>query len=279
MPHAHTHITGLLQIGFGKKRKTCCRGWHMGNTQGSSCNRQRGNISPDLLTSLCYAWFDAECRSEKHTISLIEQWKTTQYSNTSLICTQDAMVHAEARFVEMDVRSNKRQRVSNMPISICKAIDCPYSWGADALSFCGFWITSHIWYLYITIHVNCVKTCRSLSRFASLVSRSIILIFLLPCNDESSYNCTNVQFPEQRSLGGFPYERRRTKICLPKSNGCSLPQLTTQPVHTWKCWRSCQTSQNLHCARFCSESEWINESKCVSFCWSKLNVFSTMSYV
>lgn len=35
-------------------------------------------------------------------------------------------------------------------------------------------------------------------------SLSIILIFLLPCNDDSSYNCTNVQFPEQRSLGGFP---------------------------------------------------------------------------
>ena len=70
--------------------------------------------------------------------------------------------------------------------------------------------------------------------------------------------------------------QRRTKICLPKSNGFSLPQywLDNATAHTWKCWRSCQTTQNLHCARFCSESEWINESKCVCFC-SKLNVFFT----
>lgn len=145
----------------------------MGNTQESSRNQQHGNVSPDLLTSLCYAWFDVECHSEKLTISLIEQWKTTQYGNTSLICTQDAMVHAEARFVEMDVRSNKRQRVSNMPIFICKAIDCPYPWGA--LSFCEVWITSDIWYLYIVY--MCMWKHVALS--VAFLSRVTIIHYLL----------------------------------------------------------------------------------------------------
>ena len=68
---------------------------------------------------------------------------------------------------------------------------------------------------------------------------------------------------------------------IPELTRCHLTYywLHNATVQTWKCWRSCQTSQNLHCARFCSESEWINESKCVSFCCSKLNVFSMMSYV
>lgn len=154
---------------------------------------------------------------------------------------------------------------------------CPYPWGADALSFCGDFQKHLIYDTSI-----CVKTCRSLSRCASLVSLSIILIFLLPCNDESSYNCTNVQFPEQRSLGGFPYLPNVDVQKFAYPNPMVVPfrnWLHNHTVQTWKCWRSCQTSQNLHCARFCSESEWINESKCVCFCCSKLNVFSMMSYV
>lgn len=58
---------------------------------------------------------------------------------------------------------------------------------------------------------------------------------------------------------------------IPELTRCHLTYywLHNATVHTWKCWRSCQTSQNLHCPRFCSESEWINESKRVCFCCSK----------
>ena len=266
--HMHTHMSqDFYKLALEKKRKTCCRGWHMGNTQDSSRNRQHGNISPDLLTSLCYAWFDAECHSEKHTISLIEQWKTTQYGNTSLICTQDAMVHAEARFVEMDVRSNKRQRVSNMPIFICKAIDCPYPWGADALSFCEVWITSDIWYLYMCENMSLSQS------LSSLVSLSFTIYYI--------NLFVALQWWIFVQLHQRPISWTKVTWRIPELTRCHLTYywLHNATVHTWKCWRSCQTSQNLHCARFCSGSEWINESKRVSFCCSKLNVFSMMSYV
>ena len=93
-----------------------------------------------------------------------------------------------------------------------------------------WWILNNL-SIPLYCYVNFVKTCRSLSCFASIVSLSIILILLLPCNDESSHNFTNVHFPEQRLLGGCPNFTRRHltyDFLKPKSNGCSLLILTTQ---------------------------------------------------